>query len=899
MAYIRDFAVTEVNANSASVVCEMPVHATDDIIMYFANKDGTAVVNDPGGSWTSLQDGVSAGAAYRVGWLLATGSSHTLTLTTGTTDTWTIIVVSIDGANTSAPISASAESAGDATAMPFAGPSTNTGTDTNCLIFHFWSSDTGISPTAYAPLTNLYSGDNGTNSGALAYTFQPAAGAVAASSWYGRANDDGRGVVVAVKDDGAGTQIPPYSDPAISSGQVIRPLVGLATTYSDTWPTSLSIVALGSDFEANSVYLYESAPTWTDKTSVANSPATADLTWPIHNTGDAMYFGSSSKFKTLGFITSTAGTVGVVAWEYWNGAWTTAPGMSGAFTATGGARVAFTNEAAPADWVTNDPGMGYTKYWVRCRITTAYTVAIIQSQVRLDGFVAAYIVATAAADGGTNPYTDATQNAGSSSTANLAGPQITLGASVNLSSGILMGTIRPVLPRDFAVDIALPTKIAGGIQVTLLDTNNNLLSYKIGAKGCQGLDLAGRNIYAFDWNGSAVSWASAGTIDKTAVTKLFLSTYGYFGAVAIQWSMLSLVTRIAVAGGSSTYPLGFEDLAFIANYSIGWFPFFKVDGNAATVWIPVQIGGGDPIRIECDLNYFQFPRQYDGTDYFAWNVGTNVAGFKFYPKTGDVIKFTKCVFTSDSPYRWEFDASSATSGWTGDFSGSSIIGATVTLQDCFTFNDMAFINCPSFTQNGAPITNSAFTGTKVTSASPADAAQISDCSFVSAGTGHAIEIGGTAANFDLSGVSFSGYSGTSTNAAIFVNIATGNMTISIKDGGTTPSVRTAGATVTVVNAVTVKVTAKNAADSSVIEGARVYLVADSGGDLTPGVVILNALTNSSGVVEDTAFSYTNPQPVIGRVRKGTGTPLYKTAPLSGTITSPTGLDITAFLVGDE
>ena len=900
MAYIRDFAVTEVNANATSVLCEMPTHAAGDILLYFANKDGagTGTVADPGGAWASLQDGQSAGASYRVGWMLATGSSHSLTLVTAITDTWTIIVAAVDGANTAAPISVSAESAADDSTMPFLGPSANTGADTNCLIFHFWSSDTGLSPTAYAPLANLYSGDNGTNSGALAYTFQPAAGAVAAASWYGRANDDGRGVVVAVKDDGTAAQIPPYSDPAISSGQVLRPLVGLATTESDSWPVTLSLTALGSDFEANGVYLYEVAPSYTDRTAVANSPATADLTWPMH-IGDMMYFGAAAKFATLSFITSTAGVTGVVVWEYYNGStWVPAPGMAGAFAATGGACVGFTGETAPSDWAANDPGMGFTKYWVRCRITTTYTVAVVQSMCRRNGQVAAYIVATAAADGGTNPYTDATQNAGASSTVNLAGPQLNFGAAIDMDTGILVGTIRPVLARDFAVDIALPTKVPGGIQVTLLDVNNNYLSYKVGAKGCKGLDLDGRSIWAIDWNGTATPWASAGTINKSAVTKMFFSTYGYFGAAAIQWSMLDLVTQLGIAGGSSTYPLGFDDIATVANYSMGWFPFFKVDGNAASVWIPLQFGGGSPLRIECDLNYFQFPTRYDGLDYFAWNAAENVAGVKFYPKTGDVLKFTKCVFTSDSPYRWEFDAGSATSGWTGDFAGTNVIGATVTLQDCFTFDQMAFINCPSFIQNGAPITNSSFAGTKVTSASPADAAQISACAFVSAGSGHAIEIGGAAADMDLSGVTFSGYSGTGTNAPIYVNIASGTMTISIKDGGSTPTIRTAGATVNVVNAVTVKVTVRDASTGAVVEGARVYLVADVGGDLTPGDIILNALTNSSGIVQDMAFAYTNPQPVTGRARRGTGTPLYKTSPLSGIIVA-TGFDTTAFMVGDE
>ena len=180
--------------------------------------------------------------------------------------------------------------------------------------------------------------------------------------------------------------------------------------------------------------------------------------------------------------------------------------------------------------------------------------------------------------------------------------------------------------------------------------------------------------------------------------------------------------------------------------------------------------------------------------------------------------------------------------------------------------------------------------------------------------------------------------------------------------------RTAGATVNVVNSVTVKVTAKDAADSSSITGARVYLEADTGGPLpaadvvtitrsgstatvshtthglstgdlvkirgadqseynqkatitvtgassytytvsgtpatpatgtiTSTAVILDDVTDGSGVVQDTGFAFASNQPVTGRIRKNTSSPRFKTSPVSGTITTA-GFDSTTFLVGDE
>lgn len=817
MAKIRDFAVTEYGtATTGSLVCNMPVHQANDILMYFASKDGAIAINDPGGSWTSLQDGTTAGAAYRCGWRLASGSADTLTLTTGTAENFHVVVVSIEGAPTSNPISVSAESGADDSAMPFDGPSGTTGTDGNCLILHAWFTDSGLSPTAYAPLVNLHAGDNGANSTGVAYTFQKTAGSITAASWFGRGNDDGRGVVVAVKDGSSGASIPRYSDSAISSGQMVRPLVGLSTMFSDSWPTSLNTTMLGSDLTA--AYKDVGPGTFTDVLSALNSSATADVTFPTATT-DFVYFGFNTPWQFLALNVSTAGAAGAIAWEYYTGsAWSSTGMPTNNLTATGWQRLDFTAaiKAAMAQVSVN----GVTKYWVRANIGTLYTTAVVVSQGRAECHAAAYIVASAAGDAGTNPYTDATQNAGASSTTTLNGPELQFGAAVDLDTGILVGTIRPVLARDFAVDIAEPSQLPGGVQVTLLDAGVCYESYKIGARGCKNLDLDGRSVWAIDWNGSATAWASRSGINKSSVTRIYLSTFGYFGAAAVQWSMLLLVTRIGIAGGTTAIPLTLDDIAYVANRCIGMFPFIQLSGAAALIWAPLQFGGGDPVAISCDLNTFQFPTRYDGSQNFGWNAAEDVAGIKFYPQSGDSIKITNSVFTSPSRYRWEWDASTA-AGATIDFTGSSVINANVTLRDLNTaFAFMSFISCPVFTQNGAEVEDCKLTNTKISASSPANAAKVKRCTFAkTTGTQHAIEISGTAADFTLTGCSFSGYAvsdGSTGNEAIYVNIASGTMTILITGGGSTPSIRTAGATVTVVNA-------RNLTLSPIVTGSDVVI----------------------------------------------------------------------------
>jgi hypothetical protein len=280
----------------------------------------------------------------------------------------------------------------------------------------------------------------------------------------------------------------------------------------------------------------------------------------------------------------------------------------------------------------------------------------------------------------------------------------------------------------------------------------------------------------------------------------------------------------------------------------------------------LQFGGGDKICVNVDKVTVQFPTKYDGVDYFAWNAAENVAGVKFYPKSGDVVKFTNCLFTSPSAYRWEFDASMASSGFTLDFSGTTVVGATVTLQAASDLDSVTFNACPSFTQNGATLTNCAFVNTKVSSASPANAALISDCTFTkTTGTQHGIEISGTAADFTLTNVTFTGYAGvdgSSGNEAIYVNIASGTVTITIS-GGSTPSIRTAGATVVlIVNPVTVAVNVKDN-DGANLQNARVLLKAAAGGPFPFDVTVTVTRSGSIATVSHTAHGMqTNDKVVI-------------------------------------
>mgnify|MGYP000845257860 FL=1 len=251
--------------------------------------------------------------------------------------------------------------------------------------------------------------------------------------------------------------------------------------------------------------------------------------------------------------------------------------------------------------------------------------------------------------------------------------------------------------------------------------------------------------------------------------------------------------------------------------------------------------------------------------------------------------------------RWSLTIDAAGIAEFTDTSGVWRGSDTITLRSTATLNGTTLINGTSLIQNSATLSgitvSSANTATGVGYIQSNAPNLISNSSFTFS-AGHAITIT-TPGTYTFTGNTFTGYGAGGTNSAAIYNNSGGAVTLNIAGGGGTPTVRNgAGASTTVVNAVSVRVTSRDAATNSPIVGARVYLVADTGGPATAGDVILSGVTNGSGVVENTGFAFLGNQPVTGRVRKSTSPILYKTAPLSGTITA-NGLEITAFQVQDQ
>jgi hypothetical protein len=496
------------------------------------------------------------------------------------------------------------------------------------------------------------------------------------------------------------------------------------------------------------------------------------------------------------------------------------------------------------------------------------------------------------ADTGVNPYNASLSHSPAqySTGASIGMTQINFGSIIgtphDLTGKLLATSYLFATPRDY-VDLSTASDVGGAGILLMVRDGSAYHAWTIGAKRSATTIADSRNYAVVQVDQSTdTRYANAPTVNNSQIDGLVVGAQGVYGASLIYFSCFFLLDEVTLVGGSEANPITFDTMESTLNTCIGRFPVMLRSGSAATFLAPIKIGGADPVHITVNLRTLQYRTQADKVNYFDWHVDDNRCGFEFDGQAGDIIHFTNCVFTASSPQYWRF-SSDFSASCNHNFSGTTVVNMTVTLRSTVTLDHTTFIDCPTFTQNAGVLTNCTFDNTKVTSASPAGAALISNSTFTSGGTGHAIEIGGTAASMTLTGVEFTGYAasdGSTGNEAIYVNIASGSMTISITGGGSIPSIRTAGATVTVQNSVTVKVTAKDATTLAAINAARVLMEAN--------LVATGTHTgaNNASTLTDSSKSFTTNELVNYRI--------YNTTDGSdGLITANDATMVTATLYG--
>jgi hypothetical protein len=185
------------------------------------------------------------------------------------------------------------------------------------------------------------------------------------------------------------------TDAWVAQGIADTPVIANAT--ADTFTAAghnlstgmaLQIAALGDTAITKAWQVTAAGPVFVDLTTAINN-ATANDAQPFPTgevSGDYCAIGYSSTFGTVKINVGTAGTVGTLTWEYWNGtAWTALSGVTDnttGLTVSGSHTVVFT---APANWATLALNGGTALYYVRAKVTGAYTIDPLITQAFVDG----------------------------------------------------------------------------------------------------------------------------------------------------------------------------------------------------------------------------------------------------------------------------------------------------------------------------------------------------------------------------------------------------------------------------------------------------------------------------------------------------------------------------------
>jgi hypothetical protein len=363
-----------------------------------------------------------------------------------------------------------------------------------------------------------------------------------------------------------------------------------------------------------------------------------------------------------------------------------------------------------------------------------------------------------------------------------------------------------------------------GIIVYFQDSSNNWATFTVSTR--QRLVAAISYVYFVDLE-NATKLDSGGTIDWTDITRvayLLHKRTTATSALILRVKNALLLDKVVMVDGSSASPC---NPAFLEKVLGGLDPVAS-GGHGAYILNTVQGKGqslarfgvqyGDGTRktyYDASATSLELPLRADSSlAKRFWQVPDISTGaeVRIRASAADTVKQNACVIATDTEQAYIIDPSSSTSA-SYDFAGSSIIGWRVTHNVAgITINGATLQNC-RITLNGGLLDSCLVTNSKA-SLTTNNPENISNTSFISPGTGHAITITATG-TFNFYGNSFSGYGADgSTDAAIYNNSG-GAVELVLQAGDPTPTIRNGAGASTTISSPPVTVSATVLANSRV------------------------------------------------------------------------------------
>lgn len=320
------------------------------------------------------------------------------------------------------------------------------------------------------------------------------------------------------------------------------------------------------------------------------------------------------------------------------------------------------------------------------------------------GKTTVYDAAAATADYGINPYSSALSSTPAATVATSAsGFQVTFTNTHDLSNDFIVGTIIAANPK--MANYNHGSIVEGGSYLVAADANNYFNSFQIMARDSSP-NTEGRSVFSIQPNQTNTRYGySTNSYDAAATKKLLFLNNCPTATITLYYAEIHRARTHICAGGTEEYPVDSEGLAEIGR-SFRVRLIQKTGAAGILSYVPIQIGGGDPINFQIDAGSLQFPILYSPSKkQLNFHADPNKIGISYAGKAGDVIKHTNSVVTSASPYYWSIHEN-ATSEATWDFAGLSVVNAAVTLRPVTVFNGMTFSQAQSITTNGSTVANS-------------------------------------------------------------------------------------------------------------------------------------------------------------------------------------------------
>ena len=463
----------------------------------------------------------------------------------------------------------------------------------------------------------------------------------------------------------------------------------------------------------------------------------------------------------------------------------------------------------------------------------------------------------------------------------------------------------------------------GGLRVVFIDGVGNFARYHIHGGNIpinqqKAYSFTTYKPFPFFIDRSAAPDALLGVIDWSDVVRVEIyikaKSSGTYNFDITMYNLSICDEPIVKAGQSGNYASFIGLPPLYPHYDGGTKFFFETVGgwmgsNTKTYVVQNGCHIGDDVTethfrdSNVNLSFYATKRSFINTNFagdFGWGccVYAEDRGFKLRLTPASTLAITNMVFSGVDYAGGDYSVDLSGDG-SKTFNIGAVYRATKFIVGNSSLNRFAFYDCYEIDiDSTSAITESSVESSKSTgkgvyfSGGPDDYSAIQIR--MSGGANDQITVSGSSAGpYVLGGI-------TATNSVNFHNESATNAVTILLASGVSYTTSTAGGAVTIETPpVVVSITALDSTTKSPIIGAAVYIEAGAGGSLAQGTVIINDVTDSSGVVTTSVTAPSNQPIQKGSIRSASGSPHYTAYPFEGTISSVSGLTLTALLINED